>query len=114
MATISEKRAMELMDAMHNKEYDEHREWDCAVTAINHEKTSEELKRAIKFYQKGKESGRCTEDRQKIQFLCHLGEIAAKHYFEVFPNEFRSWNNVMDMPTRCACGRRIYKVVNLD
>ena len=110
MATISEKRAMELMDDLHYGRFDEHREWDCAVTAINNKETLEELKRAIKSYQKGKESGRYTEDRREIQCLCQLGEIAAKHYLKLFPKEFPNWTKVMDVPTRCACGRRIARL----
>lgn len=107
---ISEKRAMELMDALHNGNFDEHREWDCAVTALNHKKTLEKLKRDVQFFQKGQESGRCSEDRHEIQFLCNLGETAARHYVGLFP-EYGSWNKVMDVPTRCACGRRIARIL---
>ena len=104
---ISEKRAMELMDNLHRKMYVEHRAWDCATTAINHKETHDILVSAVRDFQRKRENGKLSEDRHEIMFLCHLGEIAARHYAKLFPTEYSSWNKVMDVPTRCACGQRI-------
>lgn len=106
---LTEKRANELMDLMHNGKFDEHRAWDCAVTAINNKAAHDKLKWAVRKMQMNLEGGRYS-DVQEIKCLIGLGEIAAKHYVGIFP-EHGSWNLLMDVPTRCACGQRIARLL---
>ena len=106
---LTEKRAMELQDLVHNGKFDQHRAWDCAVTAINDKAAHDKLKWAVRKLQRDVTCGSFSEV-EEIKRLIGLGEIAAKHYVRIFP-EHGSWNLLMDVPTRCACGQRIVRLL---
>lgn len=103
---ISEKRVMELMDALHNGKFDEHQAWDCCLCAINNKRTEDQCACIVRNLQKHHERGNYS-DTKAINSFVRLGEIAARFYVEEFAHVSCKWHELMDVPTRCACGKQI-------
>ena len=109
---ISEKRKMELINLSRNGEFDQYWADECALVATNTRKIVDVIMPIVRNLQKHMER-EVWDERAAVSSLVRIGEIAARGYAEEFYGYLKEthgktkWYDLMDVPTRYACGQRI-------
>lgn len=109
---ISEKRKKELIDLASNGKFDEVWAHECALYATNYREAYDAIMPIVRNLQKHMERDEYDEVAA-VPSLLRIGEIAAKGYAEKFYDYMEEthmktkWYQLMDVPTRYACGQRI-------
>ena len=102
---ISEKRKMELINLSRNGKFDQAWAKECALVATNTRKIVDAVMPIVRNLQKHMER-EVWDERAAVPSLLRIGEIAVKGYAEKFYMHGK-WYDLMDVPTRYACGQMI-------
>ena len=102
---ISEKRKRELINLASSGKFDQDWAHECALYATNYREAYDAIMPIVRNLQKHMERDEYDEVAA-VPSLLRIGEIAIKGYAKKFYMK-GNWYDLMDVPTRYACGQRI-------